>query len=145
MISDDDICVTTMLIMMITMKMMEIMMMVMFMMMLLLLFYVTAIALDWLHVKVSAVRGLRKVPCGVLHARNLTPPRGVLHSLPREGHVQSVLMAANRAIIACPVGMAASSVHYLVVACEHPLHLPLFRHRRRISDEIRGEGPMLTL
>ena len=55
------------MVMMMTMKMMMKMMM---MMMLLLLFHVTAIALDWLHVKVSAARGLQDMivkspPCGV--------------------------------------------------------------------------------
>ena len=59
------------MVMMMTMKMMmKIMMMVMLMMMLLLLFYVTAIALDWLHVTMSAARGLQVItvqtpPCGV--------------------------------------------------------------------------------
>jgi hypothetical protein len=60
-------------VMMMTMKMMKKMMMTVMMMMMmmpLLLFYVTAIALDWLHVTVSAARGLQDIfvqtpPCGV--------------------------------------------------------------------------------
>ena len=56
-----------MVMVMMTMKMM---MKIMMMVMLLLLFHVTEIALDWLHVKVSAARGLQDMigkspPCGV--------------------------------------------------------------------------------
>ena len=74
--------------------------------------------------RATARPAARSAPFGK-DARNLTPPRGVLHSLRREGDVQSVLMAANIAKIACPVGLAAYSVTYLVKACEHPLDLSL--------------------